>query len=301
MPLDGDDMGVTVHRLSNGLTVYISSDRQKPRFTAWIVVRTGSRNDPPNSTGLAHYLEHMLFKGTDDYGTLDLDAEREHLERIEQLGGAVTHSTVSGVCDRSYENDVETLLMVRRFINYLPANNREKAPCRPTPDRADRVDQDAFRFEHGRDPRAQSQIANQRSHDGGSGDDDQPAEDDRLHPRPVQAPVRCERATQQRNQRAPGNEAPDRRLLALQSRNLEVEPALEQDHRDRELDDRDQTHAERARIDPIQSVGAETGAGQQQQHDPGNAQMPRHRLGEDADRQSEHQSQCGVVFHSPQG
>jgi len=58
----------------------------------------------------------------------------------EQLGGAVTHSTVSGVCDRSYENDVETLLMVRRFINYLPANNREKAPCRPTPDRADRVE-----------------------------------------------------------------------------------------------------------------------------------------------------------------
>src|SRR6056300_114886 len=58
----------------------------------------------------------------------------------EQLGGALTHSTVSGVCDRAYENDVETLLMVRRFINYLPANNREKPPFRPTPDRADRVD-----------------------------------------------------------------------------------------------------------------------------------------------------------------
>ncbi len=52
----------------------------------------------------------------------------------EQLGGAETHSTVSGVCDRAYENDVEALLMVRRFINYLPANNREKPPFRPTPD-----------------------------------------------------------------------------------------------------------------------------------------------------------------------
>jgi len=83
--LDGDAMGVTVHRLDNGLTVYISTDRQKPRFSAWIAVRTGSRNDPPNSTGLAHYLEHMLFKGTDEYGTLNLEAEREHLERIEQL------------------------------------------------------------------------------------------------------------------------------------------------------------------------------------------------------------------------
>jgi propionyl-CoA carboxylase beta chain len=58
----------------------------------------------------------------------------------EELGGAMTHSTVSGVCDRAYENDVETLLMVRRFINYLPANNREKSPYRPTPDRADRME-----------------------------------------------------------------------------------------------------------------------------------------------------------------
>ena len=58
----------------------------------------------------------------------------------EELGGALTHSTISGVCDRSYENDVETLLMVRRFINYLPANNREKPPYRPTPDRADRME-----------------------------------------------------------------------------------------------------------------------------------------------------------------
>ena len=53
----------------------------------------------------------------------------------EELGGAVTHSTVSGVCDRAWDNDVETLLMVRRFINYLPANNRERPPFRPTPDR----------------------------------------------------------------------------------------------------------------------------------------------------------------------
>ncbi|PRP95023.1 Protease 3 precursor [Enhygromyxa salina] len=84
-PLDGDEMGVTVHRLTNGMTVYISTDRQKPRFTSWIAVRTGSRNDPADSTGLAHYLEHMLFKGTDEYGTLDAEAEREHLERTEQL------------------------------------------------------------------------------------------------------------------------------------------------------------------------------------------------------------------------
>ena len=58
----------------------------------------------------------------------------------EELGGAVTHSTVSGVCDCAYENDVEALQMVRRFINYLPSNNREKAPFRPTPDSVDRME-----------------------------------------------------------------------------------------------------------------------------------------------------------------
>ena len=58
----------------------------------------------------------------------------------EELGGATTHSTVSGVCDRAYEDDVETLLMVRRFINYLPANNREKPPFRPTPDSVGRME-----------------------------------------------------------------------------------------------------------------------------------------------------------------
>ncbi|MGB1016421.1 MAG: M16 family metallopeptidase, partial [Nannocystaceae bacterium] len=84
-PLPGDKMGVTIHRLQNGLTVYISTDRQKPRFNAWIAVRAGSRHDPAASTGLAHYLEHMLFKGTDEFGTRDYEAERPHLEQIAKL------------------------------------------------------------------------------------------------------------------------------------------------------------------------------------------------------------------------
>lgn len=49
----------------------------------------------------------------------------------QELGGALTHSTKSGVCDRVFENDVEALLMVRRFFNYLPLSNRESAPYRP--------------------------------------------------------------------------------------------------------------------------------------------------------------------------
>lgn len=83
--LPGDALGVTIHRLQNGLTVYISTDRQAPRFSAWIAVRAGSRHDPPSSTGLAHYLEHMLFKGTDELGTLDAAAEKAHIDRIAAL------------------------------------------------------------------------------------------------------------------------------------------------------------------------------------------------------------------------
>ena len=52
----------------------------------------------------------------------------------EELGGAMTHATTSGVADRAFENDVEALVMLRRFINYLPASNRSPAPHRPTPD-----------------------------------------------------------------------------------------------------------------------------------------------------------------------
>jgi len=58
----------------------------------------------------------------------------------EQLGGAVTHTSKSGVADLAFENDVEALLMLRRFINYLPANNTEKPPVWPTDDTADRMD-----------------------------------------------------------------------------------------------------------------------------------------------------------------
>ena len=58
----------------------------------------------------------------------------------EELGGAVTHNTKSGVADLAFENDVEALLMLRRFFNYLPLNNREKPPLWPTPDPAERLD-----------------------------------------------------------------------------------------------------------------------------------------------------------------
>ena len=58
----------------------------------------------------------------------------------EELGGAVTHATKSGVADGAFENDIEALTYLRRFVDFLPANNREKPPVRPTPDPPDRAE-----------------------------------------------------------------------------------------------------------------------------------------------------------------
>jgi predicted Zn-dependent peptidase len=83
--LPDDPMGVTIHRLPNGLTVYLSPNKGQPRVTAYIAVRAGSKNDPAEATGQAHYLEHMLFKGTTSLGALDYAKEAPHLARIQEL------------------------------------------------------------------------------------------------------------------------------------------------------------------------------------------------------------------------
>jgi propionyl-CoA carboxylase beta chain len=58
----------------------------------------------------------------------------------EELGGAITHSTKSGVADLALENDIEALLQTRRFFDFLPLSNREKPPFRPTPDDGERME-----------------------------------------------------------------------------------------------------------------------------------------------------------------
>ena len=79
----GDPMGTQCYTLSNGLKVFLSVNHQSPRITAHIAVRTGSRNDPAETTGLAHYLEHLMFKGTQSYGTSNYAAEKPLLDTIE--------------------------------------------------------------------------------------------------------------------------------------------------------------------------------------------------------------------------
>src|ERR1700743_738180 len=63
----GDPMHARFYTLKNGLTVILSVNKSAPRIRTLIGTRAGSNNDPADHTGLAHYLEHLLFKGTDQY------------------------------------------------------------------------------------------------------------------------------------------------------------------------------------------------------------------------------------------
>lgn len=80
-----DPTRTRVYKLSNGLTVYLSRNVGKPIIQTYIPVRTGSNNDPADYTGLAHYLEHMLFKGTSKLGSLDWKKEKAELKKISDL------------------------------------------------------------------------------------------------------------------------------------------------------------------------------------------------------------------------
>ena len=78
-------MEVLQKTLDNGLTVYISPNSEEPRFYAEIITRAGSKHDPATNTGLAHYLEHLLFKGTQSFGTQDYSSEEPILRKISDL------------------------------------------------------------------------------------------------------------------------------------------------------------------------------------------------------------------------
>lgn len=80
-----DPMQAHIYQLDNGLMVYLTQNKEEPRFYAEIAVRAGSKHDPQDATGIAHYLEHMLFKGSQKIGTLDYEKEKVHLDRIEAL------------------------------------------------------------------------------------------------------------------------------------------------------------------------------------------------------------------------
>jgi len=81
----GDDSGTRIYTLDNGLKVYLSVYKDEPRIQTLIPVKAGGKFDPANSTGLAHYLEHMMFKGTTRFGTKNWEKEKVYVDSIENM------------------------------------------------------------------------------------------------------------------------------------------------------------------------------------------------------------------------
>lgn len=81
----GDPMRSRIYTLDNGLKVYMTVNKEAPRIQTYIAVRVGAKNDPLETTGLAHYFEHLMFKGTEQFGTQNFEAERPMLDEIERL------------------------------------------------------------------------------------------------------------------------------------------------------------------------------------------------------------------------
>ncbi|KEY20195.1 M16 family metallopeptidase [Kaistella antarctica] len=80
-----DPMQARFYTLKNGLSVILSPTNKEPRVQAFIAIKAGSKTDPSTNTGLAHYLEHLMFKGTDKYGALDYAKEKPELDKIDAL------------------------------------------------------------------------------------------------------------------------------------------------------------------------------------------------------------------------
>ncbi|HUQ67184.1 MAG TPA: insulinase family protein [Flavitalea sp.] len=94
--VSNDPMKARFYRLKNGLTVILSRNNKVPRIKTLIAVRAGSNSDPKDHTGLAHYLEHLLFKGTYLFGSLDSTKEKTYLKEIENLYDQYNHTTDIG-------------------------------------------------------------------------------------------------------------------------------------------------------------------------------------------------------------
>ncbi|HOF45824.1 MAG TPA: insulinase family protein, partial [Bacteroidales bacterium] len=80
-----DPLKARIYTLDNGLKVYLTVYQDAPRIQCYIPVKVGSKNDPKETTGLAHYFEHMMFKGTPHFGTTNWDEEKILIQQIEDL------------------------------------------------------------------------------------------------------------------------------------------------------------------------------------------------------------------------
>ena len=97
--VEGDPMRSRIYTLDNGLRVYMAVNKEEPRIQTYIAVRVGGKNDPAETTGLAHYFEHLMFKGTPSFGTQNYEAEEPLLDEIEAM--FETYRTTAGEAERA--------------------------------------------------------------------------------------------------------------------------------------------------------------------------------------------------------
>ena len=122
-----DPTKTRVYTLDNGLTVYLSANDDEPRIQTYVAVRAGSKNDPAQTTGLAHYLEHMLFKGTNEFGTQNYKLEKPQLDAISKLyeqhraaGNAEEKATIYAEIDR-LSNEAAKLAIPNEYDKMVSA------------------------------------------------------------------------------------------------------------------------------------------------------------------------------------
>jgi predicted Zn-dependent peptidase len=118
-----DPLNARIYTLSNGLKVYMSVYKNAPRIQTYIAVKAGSKNDPANATGLAHYLEHMLFKGTSKIGAINWNLERPLLLEIEKKYEIYRKTTDEVQRKRIYKT-IDSLSLIA--AKYAIANEYDK-------------------------------------------------------------------------------------------------------------------------------------------------------------------------------
>ena len=82
--VEGDLLDTKIYTMDNGLKIYMTVNPDEPRIQTYIAVKVGAKNDPSETTGLAHYFEHLMFKGSQKFGTSSYEAEKPLLDQIEK-------------------------------------------------------------------------------------------------------------------------------------------------------------------------------------------------------------------------
>jgi len=121
--VQGDPLKARIYTLNNGLKVYLTVYKDAPRIQTAIAVRTGSKNDPSDNTGMSHYLEHIMFKGTDEFGTKDFVKEKVLLDQIEYKF-EVYKKTTDSLQRRKIYHEIDSISGVA--ATYAIANEYDK-------------------------------------------------------------------------------------------------------------------------------------------------------------------------------